>query len=288
MKPLPPAKAGSPAALLFALLFLFFIASPAQFASPILNPAVQKPNEMKIDSTDQPGQLVSATISITNDRPVGLLYMRVSYDQNFLTFQSVTPAPRNVSWTFFDFDGGAPPGEIYITGIADTSFPLQPDSGPVAYLNFFVSNQPPPGTFIPICFLFQDSTDNTMYDSDQNWIDTAQIEYTCGGITLITTGIEDNDKNRPQGFELGQNYPNPFNASTSFTLSMPKSGRYLVRIYNLTGQVVKTFEGEAPAGKQILTWDGTDQKGATVSSGIYFYKAEAGKSVSIKRMMLIK
>jgi hypothetical protein len=245
---------------------------------------------MKIDSINaSPGQTVSLTVSITNERPVGLLYMRMSYDPIFLSFQFVTTAPRNVSWTFFDADAGAPPGEIHITGIADGSAPLQPDSGAVCYLNFQVIDQSvPPNTFLPVCFVFQDSTDNRMYDDTGAVIDTNEIEYTCGSISLITTDVADGGKNRPNGFELGQNYPNPFNSSTSFALSLPKSGRYSVRVYNLAGQVVKTFEGEAPAGRQTLTWDGTDQNGTPVSSGIYFYKAEADKSVSIKRMILIK
>ncbi len=273
----------------FLLAVLFFFFWPAQgVSSPPLRLAVQKPNEMKIDSTDQPGQLVSVTVSITNERPVGLLYMRMSYDQNFLTFQSVTPAPRNVTWTFFDFDAGAPPGEIYITGIADTSFPMQPDSGPVAYLNFQVANQPPSGTFIPICFIFREPDDNRMYDSLGVLIDTNAIGYVCGGITLITSGIEDQWKNRPSGFELGQNYPNPFNPSTSFSLTLPKTGRYSVRIYNLAGQVVKNFEGEAAAGSTRITWDGKDQKGSPVSSGVYFYKAGANGLFQTKKMILIR
>ncbi len=247
---------------------------------------------MKIDSiAAAPGQVVSVTVSITNDRPVGLLYMRMSYDPNFLSFQFVTPAPRNVNWAFFDSDADTLPGEIHIFGIADPSFPMQPDSGPVAYLNFQVIDQPvPPGTFLPICFEFhvQDSTDNTMYDSAGNWIDTTQIDYVCGSISLITTGIADQWKNRPDGFELGQNYPNPFNPSTSFTLSMPKAGRYSVSIYNLAGQVVKTFERETSAGTHTLSWDGTDQKGTPVSSGIYFYKAETKGLFQTKKMILIR
>ena len=291
MRHLPLVKTAPIGTFLFFSLAVLLLPDQTKPTWPsVFHPAAQKPNEMKIDSiVAAPGQTIGLTVSITNERPVGLLYMRMSYDPNFLTFQFVTLAPRNVTWTFFDFDGGAPPGEIYITGIADTSFPMQPDSGPVGYLNFQVIDQPvPPGTFLPICFVFRDPTDNTMHDSDGVLIDSIEIDYVCGSISLISTGIADQQKNRPAGFELGQNYPNPFNPSTSFTLSMPKTGRYSVRIYNLAGQVVKTYEGEASAGTHILSWDGTDQKGAQVSSGIYFYKAEAGRFVSIKRMMLLK
>lgn len=104
----------------------------------------------------------------------------------------------------------------------------------------------------------------------------------------IPTHVETGQSPLPKSFSLSQNYPNPFNPSTSFTLSMPKAGRYSVRIYNVAGQVVKTFEGEAPAGKQTFTWNGTDERGRPVSSGIYFCKAQAGKSLSVKRMILTK
>jgi hypothetical protein len=290
VKSLPPAKTGLTAALHFALLSLLYIASPAQSTSPVFNPAPQKPNEIRLDSIiASPGQLVNVPLSITNVAPIGLLEIRLSYDPNFLDFQSATPALRVAGWPIFEEDADTLPGEIHIVGIADSSSIMQPGGGEVGYLNFQVINQPvPPNTFLPICFVFRDSTDNTMHDSTGALIDSTNIDYVCGEIALITTGVEEQGKNRPNGFELGQNYPNPFNASTSFTLSMPKSGRYSVRIYNLAGQVVKTFEGEASAGRHTLTWDGTDKNGNSVSSGIYLYKAEANGFFQTKKMILIR
>ena len=245
---------------------------------------------MRLDSiTASPGQLVSLTISITNATPVGLLLMRLSYDPNFLDFQSATPALRVAGWPIFNEDADTLPGEIHIVGVADSSSIMQPGSGEVGYLNFQVIDQPvPPGTSLPICFFIRLSDDNTMYDSAGNRIDSSQIDYVCGEIALIPSDVADEWQNRPEGFELGQNYPNPFNANTSFTLAMPKSGSYSVRIYNLAGQVVKTFEGEAPAGRQTLTWDGTDQNGKPVSSGIYFYKASAAGYSETKKMILVR
>ncbi|MCI0405710.1 MAG: T9SS type A sorting domain-containing protein [candidate division Zixibacteria bacterium] len=277
--------------LLFILGAALFRIGPAQPPlSPVLHPAVQKPNEMKLDSVSAaPGQLVSVALSITNERPVGLLFLRLSYDPNFLDFQSATRALRVAGWPIFNEDADTLPGEIHIVGLANDSFPMQPGSGEVGYLNFQVIDQPvPPGTFLPICFVFRKPEDNTMHDSSGALIDSNEIDFVCGSITLTSTGLADEWKNRPNGFELGQNYPNPFNPSTSFSLTLPKAGRYSVRIYNLAGQVVKTFEGEALAGTHILSWDGTDQKGVPVSSGIYFYRAIIGKLMVTKRMVLIR
>lgn len=276
--------------LLFLILAVLNFSNPAQSASPVLHPAVQKPNEMRLDSiTAAPGQLVNVPLSITNVASIGLLEIRLNYDPNFLDFQSATPALRVAGWPIFSEGADTLPGEIHIIGVADPNSPMQPGSGEVGYLNFQVINQPvPPNTSLPICFVFRLPDDNTMYDSAGNRIDSTQIDFICGEIALITTGIEDGTGNRPNGFELGQNYPNPFNASTSFTLSMSKSGRYAVRIYNLTGQVVKEFVGEAPAGRQILSWDGTDQNGTPVSSGLYFYKAEANGHYQTRKMILLR
>lgn len=252
-------------------------------------PAAQKANQMKIDTTNAQGTLVSVAFSITNIRPVGLIYARMTYNPTFLSFQGATPALRVADWPFFDNDADTLVGEIHIVGLANDSFPLQPGSGPVGYLNFQIIDQTvPPGTFVPISFTFRDSTDNTMYDSAGAKIDTSQIAYVNGGIFLTPTSVTDQNGNRPQSFELGQNYPNPFNPSTSFTLSLPKAGRYSVRIYNVAGQVVKTFEGEAAAGRQTFTWNGTDERGRPVSSGVYFYQAQAGDFASTKKMLLLK
>jgi hypothetical protein len=92
----------------------------------------------------------------------------------------------------------------------------------------------------------------------------------------------------PTRFDLSQNYPNPFNPRTSFTLSLPTAGSYKITIYNLLGEAVRVFEGEAPASRQIFTWDGTDGRGRPVSSGVYLYKAEVGKQVITKKMVLMR
>jgi hypothetical protein len=105
------------------------------------------------------------------------------------------------------------------------------------------------------------------------------------GISLPTLA---KGKALPSQFGLSQNFPNPFNPKTSFVLAFPVASEYSVIIYNIGGQVVRTFEGSAPAGHVTITWDGTDNHGVGVASGIYFYKAIAGKDSDVKRMMFLK
>jgi len=92
----------------------------------------------------------------------------------------------------------------------------------------------------------------------------------------------------PTKFGLAQNYPNPFNGKTSFVLALPVASDYTVNVYNVAGQVVKTFEGSAGAGNKTIVWDGTDRNGTAVSSGIYFYRAVAKDFSATMKMLYLK
>lgn len=92
----------------------------------------------------------------------------------------------------------------------------------------------------------------------------------------------------PTSFGLSQNYPNPFNGKTTIKLALPVASDYKVTVYNVAGQVVKTFEGSAPAGNRTIVWDGTDRNGTAVSSGVYFYKAVAGSYSATLKMLYLK
>jgi hypothetical protein len=86
------------------------------------------------------------------------------------------------------------------------------------------------------------------------------------------------------GFELNQNYPNPFNPSTEISFSLAKSEKVKLTVYNLLGkQVAVLVDGTRNAGHQSVTFDA-----ANLSSGVYFYKLEAGSTVLAKKMMLLK
>jgi len=94
--------------------------------------------------------------------------------------------------------------------------------------------------------------------------------------------------NLPTKFALEQNYPNPFNPVTSIELALPIASEYSVTIYNVAGQVIRTYSGNANAGVVKIEWDGRDASGSTVASGMYFYKAVAGQFSATKKMLLMK
>ncbi len=86
------------------------------------------------------------------------------------------------------------------------------------------------------------------------------------------------------------NYPNPFNPSTTIEYSMPTAGHLKLNIFNVRGQLVRTLiDGIRPAGEdQTIVWDGSDNQGSNVSSGVYFYEARVEGDVKIGKMTLLK
>jgi flagellar hook assembly protein FlgD len=88
---------------------------------------------------------------------------------------------------------------------------------------------------------------------------------------------------------LAQNYPNPFNPETSIAFSLSEPGNTSLEIFNIKGQKIKTLaNGYFDKGEHILHWNGTDDGGSSVASGIYFYKLKDGRYTSTKKMILMK
>ncbi len=101
---------------------------------------------------------------------------------------------------------------------------------------------------------------------------------------------EDEVITNPAVISLQQNYPNPFNPETTISFSLPKAEKVNLNIYNLKGQLVKTLyqDNQCSAGVNSVVWNGKDNKGNSVSSGIYFYRLNCGKEQLTKKMVLSK
>jgi flagellar hook assembly protein FlgD len=88
---------------------------------------------------------------------------------------------------------------------------------------------------------------------------------------------------------LTQNYPNPFNPTTNIKFSIPKSTYLSLEIYDLLGRLVtKLMQEKKEAGSYAVTWDGKDQFGNEVSSGIYLYKFDSESFTASKKMVLLR
>jgi parallel beta-helix repeat protein len=93
----------------------------------------------------------------------------------------------------------------------------------------------------------------------------------------------------PLKFALEQNFPNPFNPTTAISLYFEEPGQASLKIYNLCGQLVKTLiEGRMDSGNHSVVWDGKNENGKEVSSGIYFYVLATDYGKTTKRMTLLR
>jgi len=90
-------------------------------------------------------------------------------------------------------------------------------------------------------------------------------------------------------FELYENYPNPFNPTTTISFNLPKNAPVNLEIFNLKGQKVRTLiNSELKAGKHNIIWNGLDNDGKQVASGVYFYRLSNGEQILTHKMMLMK
>lgn len=105
----------------------------------------------------------------------------------------------------------------------------------------------------------------------------------------ITLETENETEVKNLKYELRQNFPNPFNPSTTISFSLKRDGFTKLSIFNILGQKVKTILAKKlEQGKYDVNWNGTDESGNLVSSGIYYYKLESESYHSIRKMILLK
>jgi hypothetical protein len=115
---------------------------------------------------------------------------------------------------------------------------------------------------------------------------------TGNSITTFTvstsTDINTEEESLPTKFALYPNYPNPFNPETTISFDVPEASQVRMIIYNRLGQKVRTLLDEAKrAGRYHINWNGTDDFGKKVSSGVYFYQIETEKYNATRKMILI-
>jgi len=138
----------------------------------------------------------------------------------------------------------------------------------------------------------------------EHWNNAVDKKYTRNlnpitgtGIELIqleqtTTSVAENE-NSPEYFRIYPNYPNPFNPSTTIAYSLPEKSSVVVKIYDLQGREINSFAvGEQSAGYQHIVWNGTNEIGNPLSSGVYIYRVMAsslgdGKTFAKSAKMLL-
>jgi hypothetical protein len=109
------------------------------------------------------------------------------------------------------------------------------------------------------------------------------------GVTSVGEKDEDKNSRLPKAFQLFQNYPNPFNAETIIKYDLPRRSKVKMKIYNLFGQEITTLlVEEKEAGSYQIRWEGKDNLGRPVASGIYLIRFEAEEFVKVRKMVVIR
>ncbi len=111
-----------------------------------------------------------------------------------------------------------------------------------------------------------------------------------GNVIPNATGVDPGDAPQYAKNVLYNNYPNPFNPTTTIKYGIKERGHVSLKVYNAAGQLVRTLvdEVQAPVALTPVTWDGSNNAGQTVSSGVYFYKLVTKNFSQTKKMVLLK
>lgn len=107
----------------------------------------------------------------------------------------------------------------------------------------------------------------------------------------VNTAVQERSANAslPKDFALGQNFPNPFNPETEISYELPGQSQMTITVFNLMGQRVRTLlNSRIAAGRHTVRWDGKDETGQSVPSGVYLYRMAAEGHVYQKTMALLK
>ena len=162
-----------------------------------------------------------------------------------------------------------------------------PEAGQVHVMNAVAngSEVSGDGDIVRLVFrVLRDFEDNARFEIAEGLVfDPSQLANPLtGGVLDIQT--------TPTEFALLQNFPNPFNPETTIGYELAESADVTLQIYNVVGQVVRTLMAaeSQSVGRYQVRWDGMDDRGMPVSSGIYFYQISAGKFQDVRKLMLLK
>ena len=113
------------------------------------------------------------------------------------------------------------------------------------------------------------------------------IDYLMADV--VTDTATEEPLQLPKRYTLHQNYPNPFNSRTTITYDLPAATEVTLTVYNILGQEVRRLGSDRRlAGAHSVAWDGADQGGQPVASGIYLYKLSYGTGSQSRKMILLK
>lgn len=130
-------------------------------------------------------------------------------------------------------------------------------------------------------------------NQNNNWYSVSQEYFLCdfntGAVVASVTGVKTPAATAPTQYSLQQNYPNPFNPTTTIDYTLAKTGFVSIKIYNILGQLVRTLvEANQTQGLHSIVWDGRNDAGIALPSGIFFLQMQSGAFSQVRKLVLMK
>jgi hypothetical protein len=239
-----------------------------------------------------PGNTVMVNIYGYNSEPLTQVDLALEYSSDDIVFNDTSfVGTRGSSAMLKDLDSRSQVRQILITLTYNDVAPLEVGTGPLATILFDIAPTATDGivTIDSTYFLGAQSLEFTLTSADGGGKFTPY--FTSGYVDIKTsTDVEDHYQPLiPDDFALEQNVPNPFNPTTNIRFDLPRQSYVHLEVVNVLGQRVKTLINESlPAGIHTVTFDGKNDDGQTVASGVYFYRLVTEGFSQSRKMILLK
>jgi len=220
-----------------------------------------------------------------------------------IRFENIGPGRAHNIYVKDILDGDLDLGSLHVLAASDEVTGVQIDPGNKLVISF--EGIELPGTYNPqdnnkgfVIFMIDPKANlvngTTITNLAQITFDfndpviTNMVLNTIQNPPCPTTGIGP-DPRIPTTTSLRQNHPNPFNPSTTIEYGLTSAEHVTISVYNVRGELVQTLvDGRSPAGWHNVDWNGRDQNGSQVASGVYLYRMQTGSFVDTKKLVLLK
>ncbi len=226
----------------------------------------------------QPGQMHTVTIELDAQGDESAIGFSLGFDSTVLTFKNAVKGRDSSDVTLNVNDSRAangrlglaltlPAGQVFAAGVRQiilVKFSINPNTS---------------ATSTPIEFKDQPIA-REVVDVNGNVL---QAKWS------LITSVQERVNELPTTFDLSPNHPNPFNPTTSITYALPQAVEVKLVIFDLQGRHVRTLvDQRQPAGSYAITWDGRNEQGEVIASGVYLYQLRAGSFVQTRKMALVR
>ena len=230
--------------------------------------------KLSLDSVEGlPGEEIAVSIHADNPQGLSAFCMDLGYPDELLTFVKVSATSLTKEWQALD-------GKENIVGVV-TIGGFSPEA--IKYKK--------PGALTTITFKVKDGVEG----QGDLWLfnladDVANAETISGKVSIAMNRVRKIEGCEiPTTYALEQNYPNPFNLETEIVYRLPEVGYVSLSIYNSLGQRIRTLLScSQNAGKYVAYWNGKDEQGQEITSGVYIYRLETSNFCDVKKMLLMK